>query len=81
MMIAAMVANPPEPDAECMTTLVVATPSLIDQWMAEFNKHVEPGVIGPIVKWHGNSKMKGGGALDLLKKANVYVVISSRCRS
>lgn len=79
-MIATMVANPPKPDAQCKTTLLVATPSLIDQWMDELRKHVEPGIIGSIIKYHAKSKVQGDGAVEVLKHAAVYVEVSTLSR-
>jgi len=43
------------------TTLVVATPALITQWMSEINKHTSQEKKQnwrplKVLKWHGNSK-------------------------
>ena len=61
-MLANIVNGRPPPDSEGpKTTLIVATPALISQWMGEINKHTlqeRKGSWRPlrVLKWHGSSK-------------------------
>lgn len=53
--------RPPRNSTEPKTTLIVATPALITQWMSEINKHTSQEkknkwVPLRVLKWHGKSK-------------------------
>lgn len=71
--IAAMVANRPTTGDHLKTTLIVVTPSLVGQWMAELEKHIEPGVFPSVIKYHGSSKIVGNGALHVMRSMDVIL--------
>lgn len=53
--------RPSRSDPGPKTTLIVATPALITQWMGEINRHTSqertPSWVPlKVLKWHGNSK-------------------------
>lgn len=53
--------RPPRDHPGPKTTLIVATPALITQWMGEINRHTLQERKGKwlplkVLKWHGNSK-------------------------
>lgn len=73
MTIAAMVANRPSAGDCPKTTLIVAMPALVDQWMEEFEKHLKPGVFPGIIKHHALSKVAGSGALHIMQTADVVL--------
>lgn len=73
MTIAAMVANRPSAGDGPKTTLIVAMPALVDQWMDEFAKHLKPGVFPGVIKHHALSKVAGSGALYIMQTADVVL--------
>lgn len=73
MTIAAMVANRSSAGDGPKTTLIVAIPALVDQWMEEFEKHLKPGIFPGIIKHHALSKVAGSGALYIMQTADVVL--------
>ena len=71
--LACMVANRPEPTADCKTTLIVCTASIAHQWEQEIQKHTQ-GVFPIIVRQRAGNRISGiAGADQLLQKADVVV--------
>ncbi|KAI9775902.1 MAG: hypothetical protein M1835_005663 [Candelina submexicana] len=73
MMIAAMIANPPRPGDTRKTTLIVATPALVAQWMGEIQLHTKDNVLGAVVRYHTGSRIQGTGALMFLQTADIIL--------
>lgn len=62
------------------TTLIVATPSLITQWMEEIEKHVQPKVLGRILRWHSGSKINSNDVLEDLKGYDIILTTYEEVR-
>lgn len=73
MTIAAMVANQASAGEQSKTTLIVATPPLVAQWMSELERHVENGVFPGVVRYHTSSKLHGTGAIFVLQSASIIL--------
>jgi SNF2 family DNA or RNA helicase len=52
-----MLDGKPEADNPVKTTLVVAPPALINQWMCEMDKHVKGQSLGRILRYHSGSRL------------------------
>jgi SNF2 family DNA or RNA helicase len=47
----------PNPLSKTKATLVVAPSSLLTQWMAEIDKHAEPGMLGRVMLYRSGSRL------------------------
>ncbi|KIW44355.1 uncharacterized protein PV06_05369 [Exophiala oligosperma] len=56
-MIANILTGKPENGSAVKTTLIVAPPSLVNQWMAEMDKHVKDRALGRILRYHNGSRL------------------------
>ena len=73
MMIANMIVNKATPGSDCKTTLIVATPGLITQWMNEIAKWVKPDVLPIVVCCLRQNQLFGHGTGPLLEHADVIL--------
>ena len=73
MTIATMVANQPTASQSSKATLIVATPALVTQWMEEFERHIEPGVLPGVIKHCGSTRIAGTGAEHMMSKADIIL--------
>lgn len=72
MTIVAMVANRPCIEGMPKTTLIIATPALVSQWMSELEKHTKDNILPCVVRYSASAKL-GTGASYLLKNADVIL--------
>ncbi len=56
-MIANILDGKPDADNPVKTTLIVAPPALINQWMCEMDKHVKKQALGRILRYHSGSRL------------------------
>ena len=49
--------KPEDPNDPVKTTLVIAPPSLLNQWMSEMIKHVEGNRLGRILRYHAGARL------------------------
>ena len=73
MMIANMIANRPPEGADCKTTLIVATPGLIFQWMHEIRKFASEEVLPIIHCCTRLNQLYGYGTEQLFQHADVIL--------
>ncbi|KAL9089450.1 MAG: hypothetical protein Q9165_005771 [Trypethelium subeluteriae] len=73
MMIANMIANKAPADQRCKTTLIVATPGLVTQWMNEITTFALPDAIPIVVRYSRENQYSGPGASKLLQNADVIL--------
>lgn len=74
MMIANMVNGKPlDKNAECKTTLIVASATLISQWASELKKHCEEKTFKGIVKYCAGHRMDSQDAVPFLKSKDVVL--------
>ncbi|KAH0542757.1 hypothetical protein FGG08_002896 [Glutinoglossum americanum] len=65
LMKATMISNPPPPNSHCKTTLIVATPALVTQWISEIEKHGEKDIFEIVVRYHAGSRIVNAKLLRL----------------
>lgn len=80
MMLANIVDDVIQPKDKHKTTLIVASPALITQWMSEISRHVETGVIGDIVKYHGTSRLVSNNPERVLRKFHIILTTYEEVR-
>ncbi|KAF2240091.1 hypothetical protein EV356DRAFT_438057 [Viridothelium virens] len=73
MMIANMIANKAPDGDRCKTTLIVATPGLVTQWMNEITDFASHEAIPIVVRYCRENQYSGPGASELLQNADVIL--------
>ena len=77
MMIANILDGRPPPKDDIKTTLIVATPSLVTQWMREIEFHCEPGVMGEVMRYHAGARVVSNNTVESLKRSNIILTTYS----
>ena len=80
MMLANILDGKAEPDNPVKTTLIVATPSLVTQWVEEIEKHCKPGVLGRLLRYHSGAKLHSNDPLGDLKSYDVIITTYGEVR-
>jgi hypothetical protein len=83
MMLANIVNGRPRGYEGPKTTLIVATPALITQWMGEINKHTSQERKGNwrplrVLKWHGSSKPVTNDRYGGIPEFDIVYVLSGK---
>ncbi|KAI9705595.1 MAG: hypothetical protein M1836_006351 [Candelina mexicana] len=73
MMIANIVSGHPPESNPYKSTLIVATPALVTQWMNEIRKHSEEGAIGEVIKYHAGNRVETNNTIQTLQRTNVIL--------
>ncbi|KAI9683632.1 MAG: hypothetical protein M1829_004937 [Trizodia sp. TS-e1964] len=68
-----MVTHQPAPNYANRTTLIVAPPGLIPQWLSEIGKHTENNSLGDILRYHAGTKPTGNNPVGFLEKADIVI--------
>lgn len=63
----------PEPDSANKTTLIVAPASLLKQWMSELDRHVKPGALGRILRYHSGARIISNNILEDLRAYSIIL--------
>ena len=71
MMIANILDGRPADNDEVKTTLIVANPGLVSQWMSEIEKHCEPEAMGEVLRYHAGSRISSLDTVGTLRKVNI----------
>ena len=79
-MLASILDGKAEPDNPNKTTLIIATPSLVTQWMDEIQKHFQPGVFGKVIRYHSGAKLFSNDPLGDLKGYDIILTTYSEVR-
>jgi SNF2 family DNA or RNA helicase len=69
-----------EPGNPNKTTLIIATPSLVTQWMDEIEKHFKPGIFGKVLRYHSGAKLFSNDPLGDLKAYDIILTTYSEVR-
>ena len=80
MVIAAMITNPPGPEEEHRSTLIICSPAVISQWDREIGKHTNDNIFEEIIKHHGLTRLSNDGASGrraVLKLERADIVLST----
>ena len=77
MMIANILDGRPAPKDEIKTTLIVATPPLVTQWMREIELHCEPGMMGEVIRYHAGARLVSNNTVESLKRSNIILTTYS----
>ncbi|KAI1615710.1 SNF2 family N-terminal domain-containing protein [Exophiala viscosa] len=72
-MIANILDGKPAADSPNRTTLIVAPPTLVNQWMEEFVKHIEPEKLGRILCYHAGSRLQSNDVPADLQRYDVIL--------
>ncbi|KAK5274505.1 hypothetical protein LTR99_004787 [Exophiala xenobiotica] len=72
-MIANMLEGKPDEGSPFKTTLIVAPPSLVHQWMVEMDKHVKDNALGRILRYHRDSRLISNDVVSDLQAYDVIV--------
>ena len=73
MMIANILDGRPAPKDDIKTTLIVATPPLVTQWMREIELHCEPGMMGEVIRYHAGARLVSNNTVESLKRSNIIL--------
>ncbi|KAJ9613159.1 hypothetical protein H2200_003100 [Cladophialophora chaetospira] len=79
-MIANMIDGKAEPGSHIKTTLIVAPPSLLNQWMQELDKHVKGNALGRILRFHSGSRLHTNNILGDLMEYDVILTTYNEIR-
>jgi len=79
-MLASILDGKAEPDNPNKTTLIIATPSLVTQWMDEIEKHFQPGIFGKVIRYHSGAKLFSNDPLGDLKAYDIILTTYSEVR-
>jgi SNF2 family DNA or RNA helicase len=63
----------PKNDSKAKATLVVAPSSLLTQWMAEIEKHAEPGKLGRVLLHRSGSRIVANDMVAALSQEGVVL--------
>jgi SNF2 family DNA or RNA helicase len=69
-----------EPGNPNKTTLIIATPSLVTQWMDEIEKHFKPGILGRVLRYHSGAKLFSNDPLGDLRAYDIILTTYSEVR-
>lgn len=73
MMIACMVGSQAAPTDGIRTTLVVATPPLVSQWMEELKRHCTADVLADVIKYKSSADSDSNNIQRTLELQDVVV--------
>jgi len=75
MMLANIINGRALKGVELRTTLIVATPALVQQWYDEIQLHCDPRKIGNVMKYRGSKTLEAMNSdpLALLKRQNIII--------
>ncbi|MCJ1397913.1 hypothetical protein MMC11_001109 [Xylographa trunciseda] len=73
MTISCMVDGRPAPDDEVRTTLIIATPALVTQWMKEIAEHTEEKVIDDVIQYSAGLRLQSNDVIKSLQKYDCVV--------
>ncbi|KIW13169.1 hypothetical protein PV08_08356 [Exophiala spinifera] len=76
-MIANILDGKPEEGSAVKTTLIVAPPALINQWMVEMDKHVKPRALGRILRYHNGSRLMSNDVVADLSSYDIVLTTYS----
>ena len=79
-MLANILDGKPDPQSPVRTTLIVATPSLLGQWMDEIDKHFEPGVMGRVLRYHSGARLHSNDPIGDLKSYDIILTTYAEVR-
>ncbi|EXJ93368.1 hypothetical protein A1O1_01760 [Capronia coronata CBS 617.96] len=71
-MIANILDGKPAEDSPFKTTLIVAPPTLLPQWMSEMDRHVKGNSLGRILRYHSGARLISN---DILADLSAYDII------
>ncbi|KEF53932.1 uncharacterized protein A1O9_09727 [Exophiala aquamarina CBS 119918] len=72
-MIANILDGKAEANDPVKTTLIVAPACLLNQWMLELEKHVEPGNIARIIRYHSGARLHSNDLVADLKQYDIIL--------
>jgi SNF2 family DNA or RNA helicase len=55
------------------TTLIVAPACLLNQWMLELDKHVEPGKLARVIRYHSGARLHSSDPVADLKEYDIIL--------
>ncbi|KAK4939054.1 hypothetical protein LTR10_020628 [Elasticomyces elasticus] len=79
-MIANILDGKPTDDSPNRTTLIVAPPALVNQWMVEMDQHVTPGALGRILRYHSGARLQSNNVIADLQRYDVIVTTYGEVR-
>ena len=79
-MLANVLDGKPDPQSPVRTTLIVATPSLLGQWMDEIDQHFEPGVMGRVLRYHSGARLHSNDPVSDLKSYDIILTTYAEVR-
>ncbi len=68
-----MIDGKAEAGSPIKTTLIIAPPSLLNQWMQEMDKHVKGSALGRILRYHAGSRLLTNNILSDLMEYDVIL--------
>ncbi|OCT44627.1 DNA repair helicase rad5,16 [Cladophialophora carrionii] len=72
-MIANMIDGRAEPGSGIKTTLFIAPPTLLNQWMQEMDTHVKGNSLGRILRYHSGSRLQSNNVVADLMEYDVIL--------
>ena len=79
-MLASILDGKAEPGNPNKTTLIIATSSLVTQWIDEIEKHFQPGIFGRVLRYHSGAKLFSNDPLGDLKTYDIILTTYSEVR-
>ena len=78
MTISCIVDGRPDPGDRIRTTLIIATPALVTQWMNQILLHTEEGVIDDVMRYSAGSRLLSNNVVKSLQKYDCVVTTFSQ---